>query len=280
MEERAPHSPESNPAPSFSPYDAAKYAEAEPFDLQLASEYSRKLMGLEGKHVRQQQRIHALEKRLGKDPMTRLYTQEAFLAHGEKLLEEDPDADLAIFHIDLKDFKKLNDLNSHAYGNQALERVADWLVGFCRSDDDTDVITLLEPRQPDEEPSSESTGNAAARTGGDEFAILFNLSPRQEVKDARSRDKNISELYSEDSLPPEAIPLTAQGKAVNIYNRFEKARLSFFKLYPEYTEFGLDFSVGIAIHEPGEKLAQTLHRADLDGQVHKQEQKARSGSYR
>ncbi|HET9174435.1 MAG TPA: GGDEF domain-containing protein [Candidatus Saccharimonadales bacterium] len=275
MDERTPPQPDQQPVPEFSPYDGADYRHSKPFELELGIEYARKMLGMGGQQPQQYARIHALEKQLGKDTMTKLYTKNAFLAHGEQLLAEQPDAEIAIFHIDLKDFKKLNDTGGHDYGDLALNRVADLLVRLCRSDD-TDMVVLLEPRDQEVEPVNKTNGDAVARTGGDEFAILFNLSAQRSHISEDHQQIIVPSGYSNFDVPRRSVRDRTEG----IYSRFEKARRSFLAAYPDYAELGLDFSVGVAIHEQDEPLAETLNRADLAGLAMKREQQKQTGSYR
>ena len=76
------------------------------------------------------------------------------------------DAEVTLAVVDLDDFKQVNDLYGHDYGDKILRTLVDCLTPAVAS------------------------GGLIARTGGDEFQILFSGEPRAEVQQAIVRALN------------------------------------------------------------------------------------------
>ena len=93
-----------------------------------------------------------------KDPLTELANRRHFDEHAENLLSQirDTDQALALFLIDIDDFKAVNDSLGHDAGDQLLQHVAERIVSVSRHAE----LVAIERFQ-------------AARLGGDEFVVLY-----------------------------------------------------------------------------------------------------------
>lgn len=96
------------------------------------------------------------------DQLTRLDNRISFRNKVESALD-DPDHDYALIAIDIDDFKALNDLYGHSFGDQHLKQVAR-------------TIEQCFPRAV-----------ARGRLGGDEFAVLVPLAPSGQMDETRLR---------------------------------------------------------------------------------------------
>ncbi|MEH6471516.1 MAG: EAL domain-containing protein [Halopseudomonas sp.] len=115
------------------------------------------------------------------DPLTGLENRRLFykrLEHDLSVLERHSEDSLALFYLDLDDFKQINDTLGHKAGDEVLKSMADRLR-----------LTLREEE-------------SLARLGGDEFAILFHGS--QETC-ANLADRILRKMQ---------VPLTIDGQVV------------------------------------------------------------------
>ena len=83
------------------------------------------------------------------DSLTNIYNRYGFDELAEKMISENPKAHFIAAFLDIDDFKLINDIYGHAYGDKALKSLADNMKAFFPSD------ALL------------------GRNGGDEFCILL-----------------------------------------------------------------------------------------------------------
>ena len=83
------------------------------------------------------------------DSLTNIYNRYGFNELAEKMISENPKAHFIAAFLDIDDFKLINDIYGHAYGDKALKSLADSMKAFFPSD------ALL------------------GRNGGDEFCILL-----------------------------------------------------------------------------------------------------------
>ena len=83
------------------------------------------------------------------DSLTNIYNRYGFDELAEKIISKDPQAHFVAALLDIDDFKFINDIYGHSYGDKALKSLADSMKAFFPSD------ALL------------------GRNGGDEFCILL-----------------------------------------------------------------------------------------------------------
>ncbi len=92
------------------------------------------------------------------DALTDIYNRYGFDALAERIIAKNPNAHFVAALLDIDDFKLINDIYGHAYGDRALKSLADSMKSFFPSD------ALL------------------GRNGGDEFCILL---PNHTCEDAK-----------------------------------------------------------------------------------------------
>ena len=95
-----------------------------------------------------------------KDGLTKLYNRYGFDEMAEKMIKKDPEAYYVAALLDVDDFKLINDMYGHAYGDKALISLAENMQKLF--------------------PSSALLG----RNGGDEFCILLPNCTMEEIKEA------------------------------------------------------------------------------------------------
>lgn len=95
-----------------------------------------------------------------KDGLTKLYNRYGFDEMAEKMLSKNPKAHYVAAMLDVDDFKLINDMYGHAYGDKALISLSENMQKFF--------------------PSSALLG----RNGGDEFCILLSNCTMEEVKES------------------------------------------------------------------------------------------------
>ena len=83
------------------------------------------------------------------DSLTNIYNRYGFDEFAEKMIQKNPKAHFVAALLDIDDFKFINDIYGHKYGDRALKNLADSMKAFFPSD------ALL------------------GRNGGDEFCILL-----------------------------------------------------------------------------------------------------------
>ena len=95
-----------------------------------------------------------------KDGLTKLYNRYGFDEMAEKMIKKDPEAYYVAALLDVDDFKLINDMYGHAYGDKALISLAENMQKLF--------------------PSSALLG----RNGGDEFCILLPNCTMEEIKES------------------------------------------------------------------------------------------------
>ena len=95
-----------------------------------------------------------------KDGLTKLYYRYGFDEMAEKMISKNPNAHCVAVLLDVDDFKLINDMYGHAYGDKALISLSENMQKFF--------------------PSSALLG----RNGGDEFCILLSNCTMEEVKES------------------------------------------------------------------------------------------------
>lgn len=95
-----------------------------------------------------------------KDGLTKLYNRYGFDEMAEKMLSKNPKAHYVAAMLDVEDFKLINDMYGHAYGDKALISLSENMQKFFSSS------ALL------------------GRNGGDEFCILLPNCTMEEVKES------------------------------------------------------------------------------------------------
>lgn len=116
-------------------------------------------------------KLYELREKSRRDMSTNLLNKSTFQeALNDYLLKSDDNLALAI--IDLDDFKNVNDVLGHRFGDEVLKKVAEKLNKVCRT---TDIV---------------------GRIGGDEFAVMF-----INVGDGEFMKKKVKEFLNEFSYP-------------------------------------------------------------------------------
>ena len=95
-----------------------------------------------------------------KDGLTKLYNRYGFDEMAEKMISKNPKEHCVAVLLDVDDFKLINDMYGHAYGDKALISLSENMQKFF--------------------PSSAMLG----RNGGDEFCILLSNCTMEEVKES------------------------------------------------------------------------------------------------
>lgn len=101
-----------------------------------------------------------LKELANKDGLTKLYNRYGFDEMAEKMISKNPKEHCVAVLLDVDDFKLINDMYGHAYGDKALISLAENMQKFF--------------------PSSALLG----RNGGDEFCILLPNCTMEEVKES------------------------------------------------------------------------------------------------
>ena len=97
------------------------------------------------------------------DDLTGLYNRYGFIDRVKKLIDENPGEHFVGVLLDVDDFKVINDLYGHAWGDTVLQSLAESLKAFF------------------------PTGALVGRTGGDEFSIILPNCTAAEAKDRLER---------------------------------------------------------------------------------------------
>lgn len=106
------------------------------------------------------ERIVELKELAHKDGLTKLYNRYGFDEMAEKMISKNPKEHCVAVLLDVDDFKLINDMYGHAYGDKALISLSENMQKFF--------------------PSSALLG----RNGGDEFCILLPNCTMEEVKES------------------------------------------------------------------------------------------------
>ena len=101
-----------------------------------------------------------LKELANKDGLTKLYNRYGFDKMAEKMISKNPKEHCVAVLLDVDDFKLINDMYGHAYGDKALRRLAENMQKFFPSS------ALL------------------CRNGGDEFCILLPNCTMEEMKES------------------------------------------------------------------------------------------------
>lgn len=101
-----------------------------------------------------------LKELANKDGLTKLYNRYGFDEMAEKMISKNPKEHCVAVLLDVDDFKLINDMYGHAYGDKALISLSENMQKFF--------------------PSSALLG----RNGGDEFCILLSNCTMEEVKES------------------------------------------------------------------------------------------------
>lgn len=204
------------------------------------------------------ERSHAeneqLRHELAHDDLTGLRTKKAFIERGNRRLSEaKPDQVFALAIFDLDNFKAINDKHPKKYdeGDRTLKGFARVLLRSVRSQDDTPDLLAHGSREDD--------GTDTARLSGDEFAGLFEITPRNEKGEAMS----------------------AEERAGVFCDRVRAGVRDEFADRPDLEQLGgVDVSIGYVIREPGETMESMLSRAAVKMGIQKEQHHTENGAYR
>lgn len=159
---------------------------------------------------------------LTQDPATGLLNQVAWKQAVQRRVSdaEAGKAQPAIFSFDITRFKQVNDRHGHPAGDNLILAIAEMLKDSLRHKD---------------------TPNAdIARIGGDEFAVLLDLIPRENGN------------YS----PEERVQIVKNRVAERVNELMKK------EPFNEYKDLGVDLAIGSRIWEPGISAEQLIGASD------------------
>ena len=106
------------------------------------------------------------------DSLTGIYNRYGFDESAEKMMDKNPKGHFVAALLDLDDFKFINDIYGHAYGDKALKSLADSMKTFFPSD------ALL------------------GRNGGDEFCILLQNYTCEDAKELLQQFTGLPKTFS------------------------------------------------------------------------------------
>ena len=190
------------------------------------------------------------------DSLTGIYNRYGFDESAEKMMDKNPKAHFVAALLDIDDFKFINDIYGHAYGDKALKNLADSMKTFFPSD------ALL------------------GRNGGDEFCILLQNYTCEDAKELLQQFTGLPKTFSYKgkeqsfniSLGYAEYPTFAASRSQLI--RCADAALYAIKLhgkngcmaYREGLQSGIRKQLGFAFKDVSEHLpgAFIIYRADKD----------------
>ena len=190
------------------------------------------------------------------DSLTGIYNRYGFDESAEKMMDKNPKAHFVAALLDIDDFKFINDIYGHAYGDKALKSLADSMKTFFPSD------ALL------------------GRNGGDEFCILLQNYTCEDAKELLQQFTGLPKTFSYKgkeqpfniSLGYAEYPTFAASRSQLI--RCADAALYAIKLhgkngcmaYREGLQSGIRKQLGFAFKDISEHLpgAFIIYRADKD----------------
>lgn len=106
------------------------------------------------------------------DSLTNIYNRYGFDELAEKMIAKNPKSHFVVALFDIDDFKFINDIYGHAYGDKALKNLADSMKNFF--------------------PSNALLG----RNGGDEFCIFLPNCTYDDVKEQLQQFVKIPKVFS------------------------------------------------------------------------------------
>ena len=106
------------------------------------------------------------------DSLTGIYNRYGFDGLAEKMISKNPQTHFVAALLDIDDFKFINDIYGHSYGDRALKSLADSMKAFFPSD------ALL------------------GRNGGDEFGILLPNCTFKEVTEQMQQFTKLPKTFS------------------------------------------------------------------------------------
>ena len=190
------------------------------------------------------------------DSLTDIYNRYGFDESAEKMMDKNPKAHFVAALLDIDDFKFINDIYGHAYGDKALKSLADSMKTFFPSD------ALL------------------GRNGGDEFCILLQNYTCEDAKELLQQFTGLPKTFSYKgkeqpfniSLGYAEYPTFADNRSQLM--RCADAALYAIKLhgkngcmaYREGLQSGIRKQLGFAFKDVSEHLpgAFIIYRADKD----------------
>jgi GGDEF domain-containing protein len=182
--------------------------------------------------------IELLEQEKDRDPMTGLLNQKAWRANLEEMIAAGED-NFAVLFIDLSNFKRINDHDrlGHLVGDELIRKTAQVLRQTMRSHGTKDLLMHNQSQPPDD---TDGDDHDISRYGGDEFAVLCDLTPRQEE----------SQLTADERLS------AIESRLREIFDEMlvEEEQL--------VRHLGFDMAIGGAVFEPGMSAEELLKQAD------------------
>jgi GGDEF domain-containing protein len=183
--------------------------------------------------------IARLESEKDRDGMTGLLAKDAWMTNVESMIKNDEE-EFGVLFIDLSNFKRINDdpKLGHLFGDSLIKRTAGMLVSTLRGEPEKkDVVTherLFKSPEPEDDQDHD-----VSRYGGDEFAVLCDLTPR-----------------GDSDLTPEERLQTIIHRLRDSFDRMLEGEDE------RVRDHRFDLAIGGSVFEPGMTLEELLKSAD------------------
>lgn len=165
---------------------------------------------------------------------------------------------LAVISIDLKNFKAVNDIKGHDFGDNVLKGVAQVLaIELAAQDSNEDIVKVITDKVRTKTRITDRVYRSNQR--GDEMIILADMTPRSETQEDTS--------------------LTVDQRAQRLRDKVFHSIESYAEL-TTLNDINFSASVGLAVRHQAETPTELLALAEQEMYKHKKEQTKTLGAYR